>query len=404
MIRLVTAAGLDLVLPAESVQIDVDNPFFSSDSIPGTATHAFDLPWTRANLRGLNFPDRHRGPGGPPPVLADLYLDGQLWRRGRLLYREVDAVKQRLRYNFVADAADLASQIKDVRLPDLALGTVALQRQARTGDYALLPVANVAFFGDPDKAPADYQGVLNYCSAAGTYPPTAYLAPQPYLVPLLRKVLGLYGYDVVGTWVQDAEIQQLVVYSDRVLPAGATTVVLNRQVPNITIPALLVGLQQLFCLGYHFDVARRQVRIEPLRDVLAGGAYRDRRGTRQRTVANATNGFVLRQNPDGNDALDKTLDTGWQELRLGAGGEVQEAAAGTMHLATAPDALVPARRWLLPAIESKGAVPGNADVGDESRTGLRLLFDRGQQPDSQGATYPLGSPLTQNLADRKSVV
>ena len=49
------------------------------------------------------------------------------------------------------------------------------------------------------------------------------------------------------------------------------------------------------------------------------------------------------------------------------------------------------RTWLVPAYEGKGAVPGNADLGDESKVGLRLLFDRGFQPDSAGGLYPLGS-------------
>ena len=97
---------------------------------------------------------------------------------------------------------------------------------------------------------------------------------------------------------------------------------------------------------------------------------------------------MLKQEPDSNDELDKTLDTAWQQLRVGAGGEEQSVKAGTLHQVDVGEG---ARSWLVPAYEGKGAVPGNADVGDESKVGLRLLFNRGLQPDSAGQAYPLGS-------------
>jgi hypothetical protein len=96
--------------------------------------------------------------------------------------------------------------------------------------------------------------------------------------------------------------------------------------------------------------------------------------------------------------LDKILDTSWQQLRVGAGGEEQAVKAGTLHMVTVTDA---GRQWLVPAYEGKGAVPGNADVGDESRVGLRLLFNRGFQPDSTGRLYPLGSAGAVNFAGAK---
>jgi len=390
MIRLVTVVEQqELLLPTE-LSLDVDNPGFQADAIPGTWSLPFDLPWAKENLRGLNFPHLFRGPGGPPPVAVDCYLDGVRWRRGKLVYLSVDAQAQLLKYNFVADAADLATLIKDVKLDTLDLGQAPLVRSPTAAAYALLPVRNLAFYGDVDKAPKAYTGYLNY--HAGVYPGDAVLAPQPYLVPVVRKMLAHFGYELVGTWAADAEMQTAVIYSDR-LCLDPGTVTLNRHVPSIDVADLLLGVAGLFCLQLYFNPLTKQARFTPLRDVVAGAGagQRARPGTWLSSTANTTNGFLLKQEPDGNDELDKTLDTAWQQLRVGAGGEEQSVKAGTLHLVDVGEG---ARSWLVPAYEGKGAVPGNPDVGDESKVGLRLLFNRGLQPDSAGQLYPFGSPGT----------
>jgi hypothetical protein len=389
MMRLVTVAGQqELLLPGE-MSLDIDNPGFQPDAIPGIWSLPIDLPWARQNLVGLNFPHLYRGPGGPPPVAVDYYLDEVRWRRGKLVYLSVDNEAQLLRYNFVADAADLATLIADVKLDTLDLGTAPLST-ASSPDYALLPVRNATFYGDADKAPKSYPGYLNYVGpGAGTPSSDAVLAPQPYLVATVRKVLALFGYELVGAWADDPEMQTAVIYSDR-LCVDPGTVTLNRHVPAIDVADLLLGVAGLQCLQVYFNPLTRQARFTPLRDVVAGAAagQRPRSGTWLSSTANSTNGFLLKQEPDGNDELDKSLDTSWQQLRVGAAGEEQSVKAGTLHMVTVTES---GRQWLVPAYEGKGAVPGNDEVGDESRIGLRLLFHRGYQPDSAGQLYPLGS-------------
>ncbi len=396
MIQLVTVAGQqELLLPGE-LSLDIDNPAFQADAIPGTWSLPFDLLWARQNLVALDFPHYYRGPGGPPPVAVDCYLDGVRWRRGKLVYLSVDAEARLLKYNLVADAADLATLIQDVRLDQLDLGTAPLVLGG-TAAYALLPVRNESFYGDKDKAPAGYSGYLNHVPAgSGTPLPGTALAPQPYLVPIIRKVLAHFGYELVGSWAADAEINRLVLYSDR-LCVDPGTVTLNRHVPSLDVADLLLGVAGLFCLQLYFNPLSRQARFTPLREVVAGAAagQRPRAGRWLSSTANTSNGFLLKSEPDGNDELDKSLDTAWQQLRVGAGGEEQAVKAGTLHQVNVTEGN---RNWLVPAYEGKGAVPGNADVGDESRVGLRLLFHRGPQPDSAGHQYPLGTGGTVNAA------
>ncbi|WP_210519887.1 hypothetical protein [Hymenobacter terricola] len=394
MIRLATAAG-DLDLPGLTLSLDVSNPYFQTDAIPGTTTLPIDVPWSKPNLVALNFPDRYRGPGGPPPVGAQLYVDGVLYRVGKLVYLAANTKARTFSYTFVADAADLATDIRDVLISDLDLGTVPLVRTNLSPAYVLAPVRNAAFFDD--KNPAYLSHVLNYY-VNGAFPVGAGypLAPLPYLVPVLRKVLGHFGWTITGPWVDDPEIQQVVLYSDRVLDAAATDVVLSQHVPTISVGALLLGTQNAFCLGYGFNPVRRELRITALRDVAAAAraGYVDRVGTKQKSTPNDTNGFLLRLAPDTEDELDKTLDVGWQQLRVGAGGELLESLAGSLHQVRAVDELVAGRTWLLPALEAKGA----SLPDDESRIGLRLLLYRGLQPDSQGHAYPLASREAENLA------
>jgi hypothetical protein len=396
MMRLETDAA-ELELAGEDLSIEIANPYFDTNAIPGVSTLPFDLPMSKPNLRGLNFPDRYRGPGGPPPVGARLFVDGPLYKVGKLVYQSADAKGRKLGYKFVADSADLATDIRDVLISALDLGTVPLQRLPSTDEYVLAPVRNPVFFDD--KNPAFKSGVLNYY-VDGAFPTGAGypLAPMPYLVPVLRKVMAHFGWSVAGPWLDDAEIQTLVIYSDRVLATDATEVVLARHVPDISVGQFLLGLQNLPCLGLDFNAQRRVLTIRPLRDVVAAArtAYVDRTGTKRKSTPNTTNGFLLQQAPDTEDDLDKRLDVGWQQMRVGAGAEIIECLAGSLHQVEAEDPLVKGRTWLLPTLEATGAGP-EYEMGDEIRVGLRLLFYRGLQEDSAGNDYPLASREAVNL-------
>ncbi|WP_460613653.1 hypothetical protein [Hymenobacter seoulensis] len=389
-----TNTGEELDLAGNSLSLEIKNPFFEEDAIPGTSSLPFRFGWTRNNLRGLNFPHRFRGAGRPAALPINLYIDGPLWKVGALKYLECDESKKRLSYNFVADALDLREQIKGILISDLDLGTVPFVRDNNQTDYALLPVRNTAFYGDKNKA---FKGVLNYYGANGYVQqssPQHAFAPQPYLVPIFRKVMAHFGWQVVGEILEDPEIKSAVIYSDRALEdaAGAVLaqVVLAQHVPAISVADLLLALQGLFTVGYDFNPQRRELRVRQLGHELARTDYNDRSGKLIRSKPNETTGWVLAQEPDNNDELDKTLDVSWQELRIGAGGQELRVEAGTLHMVREADPLAAGRSWLVPAIEAKGASAAY-ELGEASRTGLRLLFNRGLQPDSQGAAYPLGS-------------
>ena len=380
-----------------SISLDINSPYFSLDTVPGTTTYPFGLPMSPGNLRRLDFPHLRADRGERvPDQPCRFYIDGALRWVGALVYLDCDEEKQVYEYHFVADAADLASRIEGLNLPALDLGTVTLELRPDAEDYALPCVRNATFY-DADKVPA-YAQVLNYYRN-GAYQPRpggkrSPVVPFLRLVPLLRRVMATLGYGLSGPWLDLPEVQQLVVYSDRaaedvtgLVPAQLQ---LNRHVPDIGVADLLVELQKFCGLAYDFHPVRRELRIRTLRDVLADPTYVSRRGGPARTTAITADGYTLEMELEQEDELNKTLDVGWQKLVVGNGKEVISTKAGTLHTVREADPLDINRQWLVPAVAVKGASL-YAENGDDSRCGLRLLFDRGLQADNQGQPYPLAT-------------
>jgi hypothetical protein len=366
MIGLKTQTGW-LDLQPGSVGIEISNPFFQYDAVPGVTTYPFGLPMTPGNLRQLNFPHVRAAQGEQPaPEPVEFYIDGQLWRVGSLLYKEHQPEKRVLQYQFAAAADDLQARIDGVTLASLDLGTVPLFNDPLQEAYALRLVKNVDFYGD--KYPG-YSGFLN---------DGAVLAPQPRLVWLLETVLDLVGYTLSGDWLTRAAVQQLCLYSDRAAEDAAGNrpldVALNQHVPtNTQVADLLVALQKLFALGFDFDPVRRHVRVVPLRDVVEDDTYLVRdAGVLTRSVPTPYQGYSLSLGLESSDELVKTLDTSWAQLVLDAGKTQIKTDAGTLlsvpHVAG----------LYIPAIQLRGASLAR-DLGNDSRTGLRLLFDRDDQ-------------------------
>ena len=395
MIGLKVDAGW-LVLAPGTITVDISSPFFNTNTVPGTITYPFGLPMD-GNRQALNFPHLRAGQGEViAPENCEFYIDGQLRWVGALVYLECDEAKQLYAYNFVADAADLQARIEGVTLASLDLGRVPLVLTHDAADYALPCVVNYSFYGN--KLPI-YAMTLNYYKD-GSYRPTgteAYhqpIVPFLRLVPLLRRVMGALGYALSGPWLVEDEVQALILYSDRAAEDATGALLadfaVNRHVPNLPVGDLLVALQKMFGLGYRFHPKRREMSIHRLRDVVADATYLDRTGGTGKTTAVTQTGFVLKMALESDDALNKTLDTGWAELRVGNGQTEVSTAAGTLHVTDTFDYLVRQRTWRVPVVEAKGASPA-FEMGDDSRCGLRLLFDRGLRQASNGDPYPLAT-------------
>jgi hypothetical protein len=391
----VEAGALDLA--AGTISMEINSPYFEADTVPGTITYPFAVPMSPGNQQRLSFPHVRADQGEKvDPEPAHFYIDGVLRWVGALIYLDCDEKQQQYEYNFVADAADLASRIDGVSLISLDLGTERLILQNNNPVYALPCLRNKTFY-DADKV-KDYCQIVNYYAGSYQVSPGGKRSPiVPFLrlVPLLRRVLAAVGYAVSGPWLDLPEVQQLIIYSDRAAEDENALLLaefaLNRHVPDIGVGDLLVALQKFFGLAYSFHPVRRELRINTLRDIIADSRYVDRTGEPGRTTAVTTEGFTLEMGLE-DDELNKTLDTGWKKLVIGKGKDVISTDAGTLHVVREKDPVDATREWLLPAVEAKGASPA-FENGDDSRCGLRLLYDRGLQYDADGllGQYPLAT-------------
>ncbi|OUJ71987.1 hypothetical protein [Hymenobacter crusticola] len=360
MIGLKTARGW-LDLAPGTIGIEIGNPFFRYDAVPGVTTYPFNLPLTPGNRRLLNVPHVRALQGeavAPEPV--EFYLDGVLWRVGSLLYQDWQPDKNTYTYQFAAGADDLQARIDGVTLASLDLGTVPLIDSPLQPDYALRKVYNPDFYGDK------YPGFSGYLNDGRE------LTPQPRLVPLLRRVLQQFGYSLSGEWLLRPAVQQLMVYSDRAAEDDGgrlASLALSQHVPaSLTVPEALVALQSYLALGYNFDPVRREMRIIPLRDVVEDDAYLVRQaGALTRALPAGYQGYTLSLGLESDDELAKTMDTNWASLVLDAGKTEVRTEAGTLQSING-----------VPSIRTRGATP-RFDLGDDSRCGLRLLFDRPDQ-------------------------
>ncbi|OWP62874.1 hypothetical protein CDA63_11695 [Hymenobacter amundsenii] len=402
MIRFENAAGVLDLSENTTISLEIQSPLFRFDSVPGTTSYSFSVPWTPGNLRRLNFPHLRAAQGetiAPEPY--DCYIDEVLWRRGSLLYKEADEQKRVWSYTFAADAADLQARIAGRTLRQLELGRVLLELRPDAAAYALPTMHHPQFYGGKNKPFEQAGGLVNdyrngvyrtNTPAAWQYP----IVPFPRLVYLLRAVFGALGYQVEGEWLADAA--QLVCYSDRavevlaapndpvpVLPADFA---LAEHVPDMGVGEFLVSLQKLFGLMFLFHPVRPRVRIGRLRDVVAEPGYLERTAGPGRLSPALGGGFLLKM-ALADDELNKTLDTSWAQLRIGAGQTTIDSAAGTLHMVVATDPADNSRRHV-PGILAKGSSPA-FEAGLESRAGLHLLYDFGVTADQDGQTYPLAS-------------
>ena len=402
-------SGADWLDFGANVGLEIRSPLFDTGSIPGILSYPAPIRDTPRNRRLLGFPAvRARRTGPVAPVEADFYIGGLLWRRGVLQYKDFDSSKGEYSYQFQADADALATQIQDVLLSELDLGVLPTSLRYESDDYVLCPVRNNTFY-DKDKN-ADWCKVVNYFPPSD---PTAAInqgtthaytvVPFLKLVPLLKRCFAAFGYEVAGAWLDDPEIQQLVVYSLTALdvptgPGLATDFAIASLLPDVRLAELLLVLQQTFALCFVFNPVRKLVQVVPLRDVVANPAYATRNaGIDYRDVASEVNGFTLAFTPDGDDDLLKSAP--WAELTLGGGKEKIQPAVDTLRMVREADPVRPGREWLVPAAEQPGySARTDFDQADKRSSHLRLLFYRGLQSDSTGALYALATSGTLNYA------
>jgi len=383
----------------QRIGIEIKNPLFGNQ-ISGPLTYPISLDLqSKQNRLALGWPDKLAVTDAEESFSdVQLYVENWLYKIGVLKYRgQSNFVSS---YNFQSDAGDFSYLTDGVKLRDLALGIEALNLGVTAGNYptynyALFPVYNPEFYGKKNTAYLNYQNYYDGVFIANTGAGNKHcLTPFPYLVFLLKRIFELYGYEIIGTWIDEAEVQKLVVHSNYAvdeLVGGVNTYTANidfkNHVPDMTVNAFLVAIKKFFGLGMLFDSKAKTVKIVRLGDVLASDSYvdwTDKVASHYEDVPVDYKGVTLKCVQDSTDKYMEQLGNDWLEYRVANGDEEISVGASSLHIATAVDEIKPARTWTIPQILQSGSSP-EFDLGTNYHP-LRLMYYKGMV-----AGYPQGS-------------
>ncbi|NJO92112.1 MAG: hypothetical protein HC831_26425 [Chloroflexia bacterium] len=121
----INSAFLDL-LPESSISLELNNPIFADDIIPGSFSLPFDLPLTDRNRQVLGYPELLNLSGRPAVKIrnVELWILGIPWRSGELILRGFQ--NGNYRTNFQTDTSLLAEKFNNLNLRELNHETVQL--------------------------------------------------------------------------------------------------------------------------------------------------------------------------------------------------------------------------------------------------------------------------------------
>jgi hypothetical protein len=318
MIRIVTADNSLKLLPKTNIRFEMPSPLFDFDSIIGTYSFPLNVP-TKPNYKALGFNNLTGNKADlPENVACHVLLHNNEWLEGTIKVNNVQNGQTSIA--LLSSTGHFGNIIKFKKLSDLALGGIrdigpalsdiidhandTTSGTASTYDYVFFPYKNPDFYGDTNP---DYGGYVNewdhdnqtffYNTATNKY----CISPCIYIVYLIQQIFEEHGFTVSGSFLEDPEIRQLVLYNNTALeynngaPLNEFNRYLNLQkhIPQATIADFLIGLRKLFALDFHFHRTGKHVEIRTLKSIINIPKYTDWTGKSSRA------GLQLTQNFDG---------------------------------------------------------------------------------------------------------
>ncbi len=187
-------------------------------------------------------------------------------------------------------------------------------------DWTFFPVKNPDFYSNND----DYIGYVNYYEndtfVSGTfeYP----ITPFPYMLYVLRKCFNENGLNLLGGFLSDADIKQLVIYNnyalDNILINAVTgdpytnnwtdKINLQNHVPDISVGDFIKAVKTFFFLAYFYNNEKGEVTIKTLNEILTSPDHEDWTDIASPVTseeANESDGFILSPKQDSADDVIK---------------------------------------------------------------------------------------------------
>lgn len=353
--------GEALDLGDAKVRLKMQSPLFEAEFIKHSYSYPFVLPWSHANARLLRHAERLANTEQLIELTTDIHLGGIFWRRGTLKYR-------RYRGGFDCDLLippdATITTLGDTNLQDIDMGTITML--PGSGDdpadldvlystflgpsedtpFIFAPVKNARPVGDhhtydgnendPNFADPRPDGYVNHYDENGTYKwfwwealPTqgeiyTLHSPFPYLSKVLEAVMAVSNVDLVGTVLQHAEFQRMVVVGNylqlSVLQTSSGIIVnfediygtldLAKALPNMTCLQFLVAIQQRFNARIIFDITG-SARFITMNEVLGSPHVWDISELAAPSLDSDNafaDGYILKETEDPLDALGSDRD------------------------------------------------------------------------------------------------
>jgi hypothetical protein len=308
--------GVSLELdPATSIRWVKESSLFTEEAVPAPYSFPFQLPASKRNREILSHQDIIRSIGRCNVYNSELYLANSLFFKGNL-YVEKTLYRKQYRVKLTVDRTKLV----DTLLNEFDYGGVLNVNDGDDRDFPISPkVQNADFHPQADAYwPAIYNEriLTNINDIQSNVPePNGLYCPFLYLKFVLEKVAAQSNMKLCGSFFDDFEIQQLILYNNHYLnynpastPVTSDDLDYSNHVPRITPGELLNGLRGMFCLLV--DIHKDNLRISAARDILKGQNHID-------WSSKASKDYTIEHGSKKEFSLHHTFDSDpcWQEIK-----------------------------------------------------------------------------------------
>jgi hypothetical protein len=237
-------------------------------------------------------------------------------------------------------------------------------------------------------------------------------APLFYLTVIVKRVLKILGYTPIGNWLNDPDIQRLVMYTIKGINPGSynkTNIFdLVSYMPNIALNEFFKSLRNKFSLVITFNESDKTCLIDTWKAVFTLNEPLDLRSYQEYGADDytpETTGYTITERNEDKDELYKTENssdptTSQTTLVIGDGTTGVELAISSTHMITenAPNYGDGQVQWRVPHVDQLFdtdikflPLAKDTDFAENDKFELRLLYYHGMVKNQNGDLYPYAS-------------
>jgi hypothetical protein len=397
----------------------------------GSYAYEFSLPLTERNKRLLNNAHLITSSQSLRSTKARLWLSVTPWKVVKLLFCIKSAaisaelridngiVNKRLKeyklYNITDGQPDTAMSFQDL---DAYRAYMKAAAMAAPGIYPLtfFPIRNEHFLPEVD---AEQQGnypdtifpqskyinewdAVNQQFVVDTTPAGARShleSPLYYLAYVIKASVKYLGYQLIGNWINNPDIQRLVLD----IPIGINLNLpdIGFHMPDIALDVFFKAIRNKFSLLIAFNESDKTCLIESWQNVFAQYEPLDLRPYQIKGIDDYVpdfSGYTITEKSEDKDALTED-NQGSPAIVIGDGSQSVELEISTTHMIVenAPGYGTGQIQWRLPHVDQhyytsdKYIFLDDVNFKDARKFELRLLYYHGMVKNQNGDLYPYGS-------------